>query len=211
MQYCSLQQWTLLPSPVTSTTGCCFCFGCISSFFLEKEMATHSSVLAWRIPWTEKLGRLQSMGLHRVGHDWSDLAASFFLELFFPCSPVAYWAPTDLRSSSFSVLSFCLFIWFMGFLKARILEKWFAIPFSSGPRFVITLHYDPSVLGVPTWHGSWFHWPRQDCGSMWSVWLVFSYCGFHSVGSLMDKHKKLMETSWWERLTERETGSPSDG
>ena len=40
---------------------------------LEKEMATHSSVLAWRIPWTEKPGRLQSMGLHRVGHDWSDL------------------------------------------------------------------------------------------------------------------------------------------
>ena len=36
---------------------------------LEKEMATHSSVLAWRIPWTEKPGRLLSMGLHRVGHD----------------------------------------------------------------------------------------------------------------------------------------------
>ena len=42
---------------------------------LEKEMATHSSVLAWRIPWTEKPGRLQSMGSHRVGHNWSDLAA----------------------------------------------------------------------------------------------------------------------------------------
>ena len=42
---------------------------------LEKEMATRSSVLAWRIPWTEKPGRLQSMGSHRVGHDWSDLAA----------------------------------------------------------------------------------------------------------------------------------------
>ena len=36
---------------------------------LEKEMATHSSVLAWRIPQTEKPGRLQSMGSHRVGHD----------------------------------------------------------------------------------------------------------------------------------------------
>ena len=36
---------------------------------LEKEMATHSSVLAWRIPWIEKPGRLQSMGSHRVGHD----------------------------------------------------------------------------------------------------------------------------------------------
>ena len=36
---------------------------------LEKEMATHSSILAWRIPWTEKPGGLQSIGLQRVGHD----------------------------------------------------------------------------------------------------------------------------------------------
>ena len=36
---------------------------------LEKEMATHSSVLAWRIPWTEKPGGLQSMGSYTVGHD----------------------------------------------------------------------------------------------------------------------------------------------
>ena len=41
---------------------------------LEKEMATHSSVLAWRIPGTAEPGRLPSMGLHRVGHNWSDLA-----------------------------------------------------------------------------------------------------------------------------------------
>ena len=38
---------------------------------LEKEMATHSSILAWRIPWTEEPGRLQSMGSQRVGHDWA--------------------------------------------------------------------------------------------------------------------------------------------
>ena len=36
---------------------------------LEKRMATHSSILAWRIPWTEKPGRLQSMGSQRVGHN----------------------------------------------------------------------------------------------------------------------------------------------
>ena len=36
---------------------------------LEKEMAIHSSILAWRIPWTEEPGRLQSMRLQRVGHD----------------------------------------------------------------------------------------------------------------------------------------------
>ena len=43
---------------------------------LEKEMATHSSVLAWRIPGTGEPGGLQSMGSHRVGYDWSDLAAA---------------------------------------------------------------------------------------------------------------------------------------
>ena len=36
---------------------------------LEEGMATHSSILAWRIPWTEKSGGLQSMGLQRIGHD----------------------------------------------------------------------------------------------------------------------------------------------
>ena len=42
---------------------------------LEMEMVTHSSILAWKIPWLEGPGRLQSMGSQRVGHDW----ASFFL------------------------------------------------------------------------------------------------------------------------------------
>ena len=43
---------------------------------LEKEMTTHSIVLAWRIPGTGEPGGLLSMGSHRVGHDWSDLAAA---------------------------------------------------------------------------------------------------------------------------------------
>ena len=43
---------------------------------LEKEMATHSSVLAWRIPGAGEIGGLPSMGLHRVGHNSSDLAAA---------------------------------------------------------------------------------------------------------------------------------------
>ena len=49
---------------------------------LEKELAARSSVLAWRIPWTEEPGGLPSMGSHRVGHDGSDLAAAArFVEL----------------------------------------------------------------------------------------------------------------------------------
>ena len=74
-QYCSLQHWTLLPPPVTHTTGYCFCFGSISSFFLEL-------VLHW--------------------------------------SPVAYWAPTHLGSSSFSVLSFCLLILYEQYEKVSL-------------------------------------------------------------------------------------------
>ena len=46
---------------------------------LEKEMATHSSTHAWKIPWVEKPGGLQSMGSQRVGHDWAtSLSLSFF-------------------------------------------------------------------------------------------------------------------------------------
>ena len=43
---------------------------------LEEEITTHSSILAWRNPWTEEPGWLLSMGSHRVGHNWSDLAAA---------------------------------------------------------------------------------------------------------------------------------------
>ena len=50
--------------------------------FVEKEMATHSSVLAWRIPGTEEPGGLPSTGSHRVGHDWSSLAAAVITTCF---------------------------------------------------------------------------------------------------------------------------------
>ena len=48
---------------------------------LEKKMATHSSILAWKIPWTEEPGRLESMGSQRVGHDW---ATSLHFTSLFP-------------------------------------------------------------------------------------------------------------------------------
>ena len=51
---------------------------------LEKEMATHSSVLAWRIPGTVEPDGLPCMGLHRVGHDWSDLAVAATVSKNFP-------------------------------------------------------------------------------------------------------------------------------
>ena len=59
---------------------------------LEKEMATHSSVLAWRIPGAGEPGGLPSMGSHRVGHDWSDLAAAAAADLVLnPAQPFGLW------------------------------------------------------------------------------------------------------------------------
>ena len=57
---------------------------------LEEEMATHSSILSWRIPWTEEPGRLQSMGSQRVGH-WTQLSnfISFFLFGLLPSLGIA--------------------------------------------------------------------------------------------------------------------------
>ena len=97
MQYCSLQHWALLLSPVTSTTGCCFCFGSTSSVFLELVLQK------------------------------------------------AYWAPTDLGSSSFSVVSFCLFILFMGFSRQ---EYWSGLPFRSPADHILS---ELSTMTHPSW------------------------------------------------------------
>ena len=54
----------------------------------EKAMATHSSSLAWQIPWTEEPGRLLSLGSHRVGHDWSNLAVAVKFQMLLGSSEV---------------------------------------------------------------------------------------------------------------------------
>ena len=82
-----------------------------------------------------------------------DSISSFFLELFLHWFPVVYWAPTDLGSSSFSVLSFCLFILFMGFSRQ---EYWSGLSFSSSVDHVLS---ELSTLTHPSWmaltqHGS---------------------------------------------------------
>ena len=91
-----------------------------------------------------------------------------------------------------------------GVLKARTL-KCFAIPFSSRPRFVRTLHDDPSILGGPTWHGS-VSLSYTRLWSRWSFWLAFGDSGFCSGGCrivvlvsslchLMDEGKRLVQAS----------------
>ena len=115
---------------------------------------------------------------------------SFFLELFLHWSPVAYWAPTDLGSSSFSVLSFCLSILFVGFSRQ---EYWRSFRF---PR-----QWTMFCQNSPPWliHLGWPYtaWLIVSLSytmlwSTWSVWLVFCDCAFHSVCPLMNKNKRLV-------------------
>ena len=78
---------------------------------LEEEMATHSSVLAWRIPGTGEPGGLPSMGSHTVGHDWSDLAVAAWT--YYCHSLIVFW----LFCNSFApfFLSYCLLCGLMTF------------------------------------------------------------------------------------------------
>ena len=77
-------------------------------------------------------------------------ASSFFLELFLCSSPVAYWTPTDLAGSSFSVISFCLFILFMGFSRQ---EYWSGLPFPSPVDHVLSELSTMPHLSWGTLHG----------------------------------------------------------
>ena len=96
---------------------------------LEKEMATHSSIPVWRIPWTEKPGGLQSMGSQRVGHDWSDSmhadAAAAAAKSIQSCPTLC--DPTEGTAPGSTVPAI---------LQARTLE-WVAISFSNAWKWKV--------------------------------------------------------------------------
>ena len=95
---------------------------------LEKEMATRSSVLAWRIPGTGEPGGLPSMGSHRVGHDWSNLAAAAYWgtlskssHLSRPVSDLENWG-VELNRGSFELKKKTTVFWMEDFEASRV--KW---------------------------------------------------------------------------------------
>ena len=105
--------------------------------------------------------------------------SSFFPELFLHSSLVAYWKPTNLGSSSFSVLSFCLFILFMGFSRQ---EYWIGLPFPSPVDHILS---EFSTMTCPSWvapQGMAHSFIELDkavihVNSLVSfLWLWFSFC-----------------------------------
>ena len=96
---------------------------------------------------------------------------SFFLELFLYWSPLACWAPNDLGSSSFGILSFCLFILFMGFSRQ---EYWSGLSFPSPVDHILS---DLSNMTLPSWVAPWawlcFIELDKAVVLVWLDWLVF--------------------------------------
>ena len=149
-----------------------------------KEMATHSSILAWRILWTEQPGGLPSMGSHRVGHDWSDLAAAAAeLSLLYTSprwiccmlgtvfNPIETWTPCDLGSVTSQVAQLVdgilgLFVWLWGlcvhfsFFQVDISQAYHSSP----ARWIVSLEdwvlssvwTFPKAVGSHTWQRLYF-------------------------------------------------------
>ena len=107
---------------------------------LEKEMATHSSVLAWRIPGTGEPGGLLSVGSHRVGHDWSDLAAAAIHSTF------DHFCPCVIKSIN------------LMFLYPLLLQPIFpAFPFSQVTVFGFCIPMCIDISLIFSWYLIWLH------------------------------------------------------
>ena len=118
---------------------------------LEKDMATHSSVLAWRIPGTVEPGGLPSMGSHRVGHDWSDLAAA--AAAVYPCGG-GNGNPLQYSSLETSVDRGAWWAAVHGITQGRTWLKWLSMHARIGEENGNLLQY--SCLENPRDRGAWW-------------------------------------------------------
>ena len=106
-------------------------------------------------------------------------APLFFLELFLHSSPVAYWAPTDLGSLSFGVITFCLFILFMAFSRQ---EYWSGLPFPSPVDHILSELSTMSHLSFVALHGMAHSFVELDktvvhvISLVSFLWLWFPLC-----------------------------------
>ena len=135
---------------------------------LEKEMAIHSSTIAWKIPWTEEPGRLQSMWSQRVGHDWAtSRSRSQDWNLCFPqsCGSLVIKYHWPSRSDTLGIPN--------PFVRSPGWEAWRGVQnlHNSGrTSFGIFLQFMDHPLGG---YGLWFY---HDCGAPPTILLQFLLC-----------------------------------
>ena len=126
---------------------------------LEKEMAAHSSTPAWRIPWTEEPGRLQSTGLQRVGHDWvTSLHVTSVFTQALP-SPEGQSVFKELRS-----------------IQDALKPKWSFLWLKSDQG-----SYSPPRIGISAWTGPiyprlpWAPSPPTSSECSWRLWKLWAF------------------------------------
>ena len=156
---------------------------------LEKEMATHSSTLAWKIPRTEEPGGLQTMGSQRVGHDWVTSFSLFSLSLLLK--------DTEIQSKSSDVFLVCIFMKFS--VAFKILQPhcfFFLLLFHSIMNFGLLIMWgyltNWTIFPVPVqwllnlpWLVFWLSFLNSSCLPTSSIALCYFYsntqkrCPFH--------------------------------
>ena len=148
---------------------------------LGKEMATHSRILAWKIPWTEEPGRLQSMGLKRVGHDWVTSLHSVYKlnkqgENIQPwCTPFPIWNKSVVP---------CLVLTVASWPAYRLnkqgdnLQPWLT-PFPIWNQSIVPC----LVLTVASWTAYRFLRRQVRCSDIPILWRIFQFVVIHTVKS----------------------------
>ena len=134
---------------------------------LEKEMATHSSTLVWKTPWTEEPGRLQSLGSQRVGHDW---ATSLSLSQLLLRCIISSVQQSDMVIYILSFLTLKQRVW-----ETSLVAQWISVCLPTQGTWVQSLvEEDPTYCGEtkpvyhndqvdalePASHSYWAHMPR---------------------------------------------------
>ena len=133
---------------------------------LEKKMTTHSSTLAWTIPWTEEPCRLQSMGSQRVGHNWAASLLHFCLQGNFTnafISPCSYSGPSFKPFSAFTTVRVCF-----SFLCIYLESSHFTISdlplhtlVYTSLSYLVLQHWNAVFHPGRLWHSLW-EWRKRE-------------------------------------------------
>ena len=103
-------------------------------------MASHSSTLAWKIPWTEEPGGLPSMGSHRIGHNWSDLAVAAAAAAASPCGSHCFLSSTKdvaMGWEDFLLIEVRVKSFFFFFFSIKLGKHYYMVPLLQKPVIIL--------------------------------------------------------------------------
>ena len=172
---------------------------------LEKEMATHSSTLAWKIPWTEEPGRLQPKGLQRVRHNW---ATSLYTSLILYTIVFASYFSSPLLPLSRSVspvvtTSFFLYLWacfFLFFFRFHLSD--YHISFV---LFCLTYFTKQNIFQIHS-----CYWKVVEFHFLWLISIPLGFPGDSLIKNLSAKQEtQVWSLGWEEKIPWRRKWQPT--